>query len=237
MTLEEAIDIAIGKHKNDSNRLSSIADYAKQELAALGLPDSSDDPSCRLRGGTGGELAVSGLARSKDWDVGFDFAGKPRLLLSLKSIWSNASGTVPNRIDDLMGEAANVQQRSPEVVVGYILLFETSADTRRREDGLLWSEAFEKAVERIAVRRFPLWNQGLLEAAWFVRFNAGAPRGQRVIDPPPTAASGRAFFESLLCELKLREPAIPFTKPLDCNETGAAARPSSRQTRLEPPPS
>lgn len=118
MTLKDAIDIAIGKHRNDSGRLSSIADYAKAELAALGLPGFSDDPTCGLRGGSGGELTVAGLARSKDWDVAFDFAGKPRLLLSLKSIWANASGTVPNRLDDLMGEAANVQQRSPEVVIG-----------------------------------------------------------------------------------------------------------------------
>ena len=67
-------------------------------------------------------------------------AGKRRLLVSLKSIWKNASGTVPNRIDDLMGETANVQQMSPEIVTGYILLFDAQADSYRREDGRFWSD-------------------------------------------------------------------------------------------------
>lgn len=225
MTLEDAIDIAIGKHKNDSTRLSSIADFAKQEVSALGLPGASNDPACKLRGGTGGELAIPGLARTKDWDVAFDFAGKPRLLLSLKSIWKNAPGTVPNRIDDLMGEAANIQQRSPEVVIGYILLFEVSADRVRKEDNRLWSDAFESAVGRIAIRRSPLWNQGLLEAAWFIRFDANAPKGSRVLDPAGTAQAGRDFFQALLCELQLREPAIPFIRTLDCGGNPATVVP------------
>ena len=233
--LEDAIEEVLGKHPKDSGRLSPVADYAKAELSRLGLPSSSDDATCELRGGTGGELTVSGLARAKDWDVAFDFAGKPRLLLSLKSIWSNASGAIPNRLDDLMGEAANVQQRLPEVVIGYILLFETSADSHRKADGRLWSKEFESAVERIAVRRFPLWNQGLLESAWFVRFDESAPKRSRVIRPASTAAAGRKFFESLLCELKLREPAVPFTKPIDCSGLGAAVRPDPHQTELEPP--
>ena len=53
-------------------------------------------------------------------------------LISLKSIWKNVAGTVPNRLDDLMGEAANVQQMSPEVVTGYIMLFDKSQDYERQ---------------------------------------------------------------------------------------------------------
>lgn len=223
-TLEDAIDDVIGKSSTSSARLNAVADYAKERLLAMGLPD--------IRGGSGGELAIAGLARVKNWDVAYDFAGKPRLLLSLKSMWSNASGTVPNRIDDLIGESANVQQRSPEVVIGYILLFEVGADSQRKEDGLKWSEFFERAVKSIAIRQAPLWNQGLLEGAWFIRFDKSKPKGSRVVDPSKTRAEGLDFFQALLCELQLREPAIPFTGPLDCGERDADDEPSQAELPL-----
>jgi hypothetical protein len=126
-------------------------------------------------------------------------------------MWSNASGTVPNRLDDLMGEAANVQQLAPEIVIGYILLFDTRADRIRRDDGRMWSEHFEDAVKRIAVRKAPLWNQGFLEGTWFIRIDGARPAGSRVLDPEKAAREGDAFFRSLLAELRLREPAIPFS--------------------------
>lgn len=149
--LEAAVADAATRPAQDSSRLTAIADYCKNSLEELGLPG--------VRGGSGGELAVKGLARTKNWDVAYEFAGKFRLLISLKSIWRNIAGTVPNRLDDLMGEAANIQQVRPEIVIGYVLLFDKSQD-RKRQDGLLWSEFFEAAVRRIAVRGAPLWNEG-----------------------------------------------------------------------------
>ncbi|MEM6286758.1 MAG: hypothetical protein AAF845_06340 [Bacteroidota bacterium] len=214
MTLEDAIDATISKPKQSSSRLDTIADYAIERLDAMGLPD--------VAGGSAGELPVNGLARTKNWDVAYNFVEKPRLLISLKSVWKNASGSVPNRIDDLIGESANVQQRSPEVVIGYILLFEVGADSQRRDDNLMWSEHFERAVDAIAIRRSPLWNQGLLEGAWFIRFDKDRPKGSRVVDPMKTRETGLKFFRSLLCELELREPAIPFTRRPDCEPSAAA---------------
>jgi hypothetical protein len=202
--LEDVIEKIMAKHKNDSSRLATLADYAKERLEALGLPGT--------KGGTGGELTVEGLGRSKDWDVAYEFVEKYRLLISLKSIWKNASGVVPNRLDDLMGEAANIQQLRPEVVIGYILVFDIDADSQRAEDGVMWSNHFENAVRKIAVRRAPLWNQGLLEGTWFIRIDSKKPYGQRLIRPEQTEAEGESFFLSLLVELKKREPAIPFTK-------------------------
>ena len=97
--LEAVIDDVIKLHKNNSNRLQPLANYVIERFGQQGLPG--------LTGGSTKELRIPGLARHKDWDVAYDFVGKPRLLVSLKSIWKNASGTVPNRIDDLMGESAN----------------------------------------------------------------------------------------------------------------------------------
>ena len=102
-----------------------MADFAIKQLAHYGLPGAI--------GGSGGELKVQGLAREKDWDVAYDFAGKYRLLISLKSMWKNAAGTIPNRLDDHMGEIANIQQLRPEIVIGYVVIFDVVADSNPLE--------------------------------------------------------------------------------------------------------
>lgn len=105
-------------------------------------------------------------------------AGKFRLLISLKSMLKNISGSVPNRLDDLQGELATVQQLRPEIVIGYVVLFDVAEDTDRKEDGRPWSDYFEKALNQITIRRAPLWNQGLLEGLWFVREAEGSAVGR-----------------------------------------------------------
>lgn len=206
--LESAIDSLLSKSATSTKRLEALADYVKILLDQSGLPGA--------QGGSGGELSVPGLARTKDWDVAYEFAGKFRLLISLKSMLKNASGTVPNRLDDLQGEIANSQQLTPEIVIGYIVLFDVQADSVRKVDRRTWSEFFEAAIKRISIRRAPLWNQGLLEGSWFIRFDSGKPKGRRLVSPQEAEADGMAFIKALLCELKLREPAIPFSKQLSC---------------------
>lgn len=203
MTLEDVLEEIVRREPRAPDRLAALADYARTKFEDYGLPG--------VRGGTAGELAIQGLARTKDWDVAYNFAGKDRLLVSLKSLWKNAGGTVPNRIDDLMGEAANVQQLAPEIVVGYILLFDAVADSVRRQDGRLWSEYFEHAVKRIAIRKAPLWNQGLIEGTWFISFDSQRPTGSRLLYPEKVVSEEQGFFHALLHELRRREPAIPFT--------------------------
>ncbi len=203
LDLSDVIDEIATKKTQDAGRLGPLANFAKEQFEHYGLPD--------VRGGSGGELVVCGLGRKKAWDVAYEFSGKFRLLVSLKSMWKNAAGTVPNRLDDLMGEAANVQQLAPELVIGYILLFDTVADSRRK-DGLSWSEYFEAAVKRIAVRGAPLWNQGLLEATWFILIDSTQPPGSRLVDRQKALAEGDLFFRSLVKKLAQREPAIPFTR-------------------------
>jgi len=169
-----------------------------------------------VKGGSGGELQVPGLSRTKNWDVAYEFAGKFRLLVSLKSMLKNISGSVPNRLDDLQGEIANVQQLRPEIVIGYVVLFDMAEDSLRNEDRLRWSDYFEAALQKMAIRRAPLWNQGLLEGLWFIRFDSRKPAGRRVFSRRDTAQARQRFLKALLCELKLREPAVQLLKELDC---------------------
>jgi hypothetical protein len=158
-----------------------------------------------VRGGASNEVNIPGLTRSKDWDLSFMFAGKPRLLVSLKSMLKNLSGSVPNRLDDLMGEAANVQQVSPEVVIGYAIVMDVAEDATRR-DGGTWIDWFEAALGRVAIRNAPLWNQGLIESFWVLRIDSRKSAGARLVNPD--VAGGEAFFETLVDRLRQREPAI-----------------------------
>jgi hypothetical protein len=102
VSLQQAIDffynIAVVQQKTTSTvRLHQLALYCVQELARRGLI------------GAEREATVPGGGRPKQWDVAWKYHDKYRLAISLKSILRNLAGTVPNRIDDLMGEVTNIQ--------------------------------------------------------------------------------------------------------------------------------
>jgi hypothetical protein len=179
--------------------LNMLATFCIEEFARPGLSG--------VRGGKADEVGIRGFGRQKDWDLAFVLADKPRLLVSLKSILKNLAGTVPNRLDDLMGEAANVQQLQPEVVIGYVVIMDVAEDKLRR-DGKTWSDHFEGNLRRIAVRKAPLWNQGLIEGIWLIRIDSRNPVTQRILDTVDMDAKGSEFFSALLAELYLREPTL-----------------------------
>jgi len=206
--LEQAITSLLSHSRTSTKRLNALADYLKELFDFEGLPN--------VKGGSGGELQVPGLSRTKNWDLAYEFAGKFRLLLSLKSMLKNISGSVPNRLDDLQGEIANVQQLRPEIVIGYVVLFDMAEDSVRSEDSVKWSDYFEAALQRMAIRRAPLWNQGLMEGLWFIRFDSRKPPGRRLLFRRETAQVRQRFLQALLCELKLREPAVSLLKEPKC---------------------
>ena len=158
VSLSEAVDDLLGRSVQDSGRLNVLAAYCIEAFARVGLPG--------VQGGKAAEVGIRGLGRQKDWDLAYVLAGKPRLLVSLKSILRNLSGVVPNRLDDLMGEAANVQQLSPELVIGYVVIIDEKENSIRQRSKETWIDHFEANLRRIAIRRAPLWNQGLIEGAW-----------------------------------------------------------------------
>jgi len=177
-----------------------MAEFCIRAFADAGLPG--------VRGGKADEVGIRGLGRQKDWDLAYVLAEKPRLLVSLKSILKNFSGTVPNRLDDLMGEAANVQQLSPELVVGYVVAVDEAQNSLRRAGDGSWIDFFERSLQQIAIRKAPLWNQGLVEGVWLLRFDSRLPRGSRLIDADAITARGTNFFRALVDELYLREPTL-----------------------------
>jgi hypothetical protein len=200
VTLADAVDDLFGRATQDSGRLDKLAAYCVEMFAGTGLPG--------VRGGKADEVGIRGLGRQKDWDLAYVLAGKPRLLVSLKSILKNLKGVAPNRLDDLMGEAANVQQLSPEIVIGYVVLVDEADNSLRRGGPETWIDHFKSNLDRIAIRRAPLWNQGLLEAVWLVRIDSRKAPGQRVVDTYSADAEGANFFKALVDELYLREPTL-----------------------------
>jgi hypothetical protein len=200
VNLSDAVDDLLARRKQDSGRLNLLADFCIEAFDRHGLAG--------VRGGKANEVGIRGLGRQKNWDLAYVLAGKPRLLISLKSILENLSGNVPNRLDDLMGEAANVQQLSPEIVIGYVVIVDENKDKMRRDGKGTWCDYFEERLRKIAIRQAPLWNQGLIESIWLIRIDSSRPPGQRITNSVEMDAKGTAFFQALLDELYLREPTL-----------------------------
>ena len=156
ISLQDAIDglyqIAVTQGASQSPaRLSCLAAYCVQELEARGLKGAQPEQN------------IPGGGRTKAWDVGWKYDGKYRLAISLKSMLKNLPGTVPNRIDDLMGEAANVQIHSPEIVTGYIMILDIGADVHSPKHGSTWSDLLRRRLSALSSRRPPAWTIGTVE--------------------------------------------------------------------------
>ena len=192
ISLQDAINdlyrIAVVENKRQSpNRLTLLADLCVEQLNQRGIV------------GADKELLVPGIGRSKLWDVGWPSEGKVRLGISLKSLLRNIAGTVPNRVDDLAGEMANVQLLSPEIVTGYIVVFDTAASGLRK-DGTRWVDFFRSAVNRLSGRDAPAWAAGMVEASAIVEVDF--TDGPRIVGPPDMAA----FFDRLADCVRVRNP-------------------------------
>ena len=171
-----------------TKRLDVLADMCIEQLDRRGINGATK------------ELSVPGIGRSKKWDVAWPAEGKIRLVISLKSILKNIAGTVPNRLDDLTGEMANVQLQSPEIVTGYLMLFNNG--DAMRSDGTPWVDFFRDAVERLSGRDAPAWAAGMMEASAVVEVDFAD--GPRIVAEPDMAA----FFDRLAHCVKDRNPDI-----------------------------
>ncbi len=194
--LRAAIDdlyrIAVTDAKSTSTkRLASLAETCVHYLERAGLPGAET------------EVTIPGGGREKDWDVAWRWAGKYRLVLSLKSLLKNIAGTVPNRIDDAMGETTSIQLYSPEVVTGYVMVIDRSIDRISRKHGSSWIELLRSRLTKLSGRRAPYWSPGTFEgfAIIEVDFSSG---------PDIVAGSDdlQTMIEQLAEETKVRNPGI-----------------------------
>lgn len=181
-----------GKAQSPS-RLSVLASFCVQELERRGLQNVQT------------EVTVPGAGRAKQWDVAWKYDGKYRLGISLKSLLKNIRGTVPNRLDDLMGEVANAQLYSPEIVIGYVMLFDIGQDSFSQKHGSTWFALFRSRIENLSGRRPPSWSPGTFEAHALVEVDFTntyeLKSDLRVFDP---------FFDCLVDQVRQRNPnAIP----------------------------
>ena len=194
ITAQAAIDdlyrIAVTEKKVTSTaRLEVLADFCVQELACRGLQDVEK------------ETAIPGAGRDKKWDVAWRYDGKYRLGVSLKSILKNLGGTVPNRIDDMIGEVTNAQLHSPEIVIGYIMIFNVSEDSFSQKHSSTWCDLFRECVASLSGRQPPSWTTGTVEDFVLVEvdFNSGPAilRASQTFD---------AFFDTLVGQIRTRNP-------------------------------
>lgn len=193
-TLESAVsglyDVAVVQGKTQSpSRMMAFGEYVVSELAARGVVGAKT------------EQTVRGGGRSKAWDVAWEYDGRHRLAVSLKSILKNLAGTVPNRIDDLMGEAANAQLHSPEIVVGYAMVIDTASDAFSAKHGCSFSEPLRARLSALAGRRPPAWTIGTVEAFAYVEVDFSA--GPRIVSGEREMA---AFFDTLVEQARSRNP-------------------------------
>lgn len=196
LTLFKAIDDLFRKARTEAKatstkRLEILAQYCVQELATRGLAGAVLEPK------------IPGFAREKAWDVAWFHRDKVRLAISLKSLLTNLGGTVPNRIDDLMGEVANIQMYSPEVVIGYFMVFNVQEDHPGTRHGGSWAEVFGKRLEALSGRRPPHWTVGTVEASALVLVDFSD--GPLVLTPETPVS---AFFDTLVEQVLRRNPDL-----------------------------
>ena len=191
---QDAVDslyrTAVAEDKTTSTaRLDTLAEYCVQELTRRGLHDVER------------EAAIPGAGREKKWDVAWSYDGKYRLGLSLKSLLKNLGGTVPNRIDDLIGEVANAQLHSPEIVIGYVMIFNIQEDRYSQRHGSTWSNLLQARLTSLSGRRAPSWTTGTVEDFVVVEVNFGS--GPQIVS---TSQPFDGFFDRLVEQVTIRNP-------------------------------
>lgn len=150
------------RHPRASNRQEAIQLFCCAELAKRGVSGAEI------------EVPMDGAYRTKKWDVGLMQDDEPRLGISCKSIISNFGGTVPNRVDDMLGEAVDLHRVHPSAILGYLFMMarvdESQATQKRtellggmddfrlgqlREDGDRWFDRLVASVSKAGNRSGP----------------------------------------------------------------------------------
>lgn len=133
----------------------AVQRWCAGELERRGLP------------GALAEQPVEGAYRTKKWDVVLADDDQVRLAISTKSIMKNIAGTVPNRLDDMLGEAVDLHRAHPRAVIGYFALIAERDMRPTGRDAATWFERCGNRLEKTAGRLTPsepaeCWEAGAL---------------------------------------------------------------------------
>jgi hypothetical protein len=110
------------RHPQNSRRQEPIQVYCCEQLAQRGLEGAEI------------EVPMPGRYREKSWDVGLIVDAEVRLGISCKSIISNHNGTVPNRVDDMLGEAVSLHRAYPRAVLGYLFMMARRDESKKTRE-------------------------------------------------------------------------------------------------------
>ena len=192
ITAQHAADhryrVAVTENKPTSTaRLDPLAEFCVQELTQRGSH------------GVEKEASIPGAGREKRWDVAWQYDGKYRLGLSLKSLLKNLAGTVPNRIDDRIGEVANAQLHSPEIVIGYVMIFNVQEDAFCRRHQSTGVNLLRARLASLSGRRAPSWTTGTVEDFVLVEVDFGSGSAIRSL-----SQAFDTFFETLIEQIAVR---------------------------------
>jgi len=197
--LESALIDFYRRPSQAANRMGPIQEVVKAEL----------ESRCQTLGSqveVSLEKPVRGKHRSKNWDVVLYFARRPQLAVSTKSIMANVAGTVPNRIDDAMGECVNVHAHDPGMVLGYLFVMNATPASQKTRDGRSWTDVFAESLASFSGRRSERDAPELFEAATLlpVDFTTQPPQ----IAFHPRLLDWSAFFDILVGQVRARNPLV-----------------------------
>ena len=102
-----------------------------------------------------------------------------------------------------MGEAANVQMHSSEVVIGYVAVYDIPLDRAPRPAGEAWCDVFVDRLARLSRRKAPAWSAGMVESALVIEVDLFSQSKILTRDEDI-----RAFFDRLVTGLKVRNPDL-----------------------------
>jgi hypothetical protein len=172
---------------------------------ALHLPATDNEP-----GAPEALLKANKIFRARRWPAPYDRTRHEMILGDARDLRA-----IPNESVHLVVTSPPYFNLKPYAsdaggrVIGYIVIMDEKLDSRRGRIGSeTWIDYFEACLARIAIRKAPLWNQGLLEGAWVIRIDTRNPPEQRIVRPSETHEKGVHFFRALLSELYLREPTL-----------------------------
>jgi len=142
--------------------------------------------------------AIPGFVRTKDIDVVAWRGAEPVVAISCKSLFKNPGGTVPNRLDDAVGEAVNLRKRWPSIRLGYVMIF----DMRIAKPGPKsrdWSVSLQEGVLRLTSNESP---PPIIDSAALLLIEAVHPRLLLKSVEPTLEFEG--FFDRLLSKQHIR---------------------------------